>query len=773
MDEILSDAATAAAAGASALAPVFVSGGDAAKMTPLQRSRLTFNIDVALVPHTGGTARYTANVSVRCTPVAPFGRSAAAAATAIVEQVCAELAAMAANGADASVETPAPTHVDLYRMHECTRRVRARITEKYNGAAVFINAPPSAVCALLLGAQRERLTPPAALDPTPDNVALRLPPTMRDALKAYQREAVCFAVRLGGRCLIADEMGLGKTFEAIATYRYLREVEETRHRVRLAAARDRVRAHIAPATVTSAIARPPARPTAPATPTFRTPPPRTLLVVCPSSLRVQWGAELCRWLPGEFNTCVRTPASAAFAEIWAPGERGRVLIVMKASHYVAAEASRYDAIVVSYELASKLSTRLMRNGSGGGGAGGGGGGAPIGTAIVDESHMLKNASAQRTRNLTPLLQRIDHVLLLSGTPALARPKELYAQLSIIDPRLFPTFHEYGVRYCAGHEMRFTVRTRTGETKRAWDYNGVSNSAELNAVLCARVMVRRRKEDVLRELPSKVRERIFLDVPVTKVLERKMDRAREAIAAAVPSLGEGCGDTAALPGSTDPSVLEAYQAMAKAKVRTVCEYIEEFAASEGLADEGDSGGGSSGSAPLKILLFAHHRVMLDALEELVRDKLSLGYMRIDGTVAPARRAEDVRRFQEDARCRVALLSIMAAGTGLTLTRATVAIFAELNWTPGVLAQCEARAHRIGQQERVVVQYLIGKDTVEEDMWAMLERKIDVVGSVIDGTVATPTSTGSKSTRAVPQRGAQSARKRAFFEISDTGYDSGDD
>ena len=763
------------------VAPVFAvaASGGMRDVTPMQVSHSKLNVSFALLPlqvDTGGGANYYVEVTARWSPGAT-ARALGAATLGVVREVCGEflggggtatgvVTAATATTTAAAAAAASPPRIKLEDLSACERRLRACLLHKYAPAAVYTNAPPLRICQLLVAAQRERLAAaaPAAAAAAGADIDAHLPASLRAVLKSYQREAVRFAVRRGARCLIADEMGLGKTLEAIAVYRYMRGAEEARRAQRVASVL------ASRAALCSSPAALPVLPTAPL--------PRALLIVCPSSLRVQWGAELCRWLPAEFATCVRTAGAAAAAEAAAPGVRGRVLVVMKASDYVEREAQRYDAIVVSYELASKLCAQLARHGR-------------IGTAIVDESHMLKNASAQRTRNLTPLLRRIDHVVLLSGTPALARPKELYAQLAIVAPQLFPVFHDYGVRYCAGHEMRFTVRTRTGHTKRAWDYSGASNVVELNAVLRESVMVRRRKEDVLGELPSKLRERIYVDVPVSKALERKMDKARKAmLAAATAAAGT---DGPSLAGATETSVLEAYQAMAKAKVATVCKYVEEFAVAEGMVAEDDGGGVGGGAAaaaaaaattepsaagaatgqrPLKILLFAHHRVVLDALEELVRDKLGLGYVRIDGSVAPARRAEHVQRFQDDERCRVALLSIMAAGTGLTLTRATVAIFAELNWTPGILAQCEARAHRIGQSERVVVQYLIGKDTVEEDVWAMLERKIDVVGSVIDGSAA-PTPGSAPAASAADGGASSCARKRHLSQTAPAGASGGGD
>merc|ERR1712080_67939 len=126
-----------------------------------------------------------------------------------------------------------------------------------------------------------------------------------------------------------------------------------------------------------------------------------------------------------------------------------------------------------------------------------------------------------------------------------------------------------------------------------------------------------------------------------------------------------------------------------------------------------------SNELKFQLFAHH-VMMDRLEQKLKD-LSTGYIRIDGKTPQKHRQDSVTRFQEDDKVRVALLSITAAGTGLTLTAASTVVFAELYWVPGQMHQAEDRAHRIGQQSSVSVQYLVAADTLDDILFKALEKK----------------------------------------------------
>ncbi|RXN09358.1 DNA annealing helicase and endonuclease ZRANB3 [Labeo rohita] len=108
-----------------------------------------------------------------------------------------------------------------------------------------------------------------------------------------------------------------------------------------------------------------------------------------------------------------------------------------------------------------------------------------------------------------------------------------------------------------------------------------------------------------------------------------------------------------------------------------------------------------------------------------------YIRIDGSVPSAERIQLVHRFQNDPDTRVAILSIQAAGQGLTFTAASHVVFAELYWNPGHIKQAEDRAHRIGQTTTVHIHYLIAKGTFDTVMWAMLNRKETVTGSALNG------------------------------------------
>ena len=131
---------------------------------------------------------------------------------------------------------------------------------------------------------------------------------------------------------------------------------------------------------------------------------------------------------------------------------------------------------------------------------------------------------------------------------------------------------------------------------------------------------------------------------------------------------------------------------------------------------------------KMLVFAHHRKVLETLANgILRD---IKYIRIDGTTPAKDRQSRVTTFQNDAKVRVALLGITAAGIALTLTAASRVIFTELYWTPAALLQAEDRAHRIGQTSEVVVEYLLADDCVDEILWPLIQHKMLMLGELFE-------------------------------------------
>lgn len=318
--------------------------------------------------------------------------------------------------------------------------------------------------------------------------------------------------------------------------------------------------------------------------------------------------------------------------------------------------------------------------------------------LVDESHYMKSRNAARSKILVPVIQNAKRAILLTGTPALGRPEELFMQVDALYPRRFGTWSDYAKKYCNAHYKYFG-------TRRQWDCRGASHLDELHQRL-SEIMIRRLKNQVLTQLPPKIRQRIPFDLP--------KDAAKEASASF-----EQWEKTMSSPSENQfvevmSLITRMYKQTAIAKAGAVKDYIKMMLETE----------------ELKFLVFAHHLSMLQACTEAVIEAKA-GYIRIDGSVPSAERIQLVHRFQNEPSTRVAILSIQAAGQGLTFTAASHVVFAELYWNPGHIKQAEDRAHRIGQTTAVHIHYLIAKGTFDTVMWAMLNRKETVTGSALNG------------------------------------------
>uniref|UniRef100_A0A1A8V380 Zinc finger RANBP2-type containing 3 n=1 Tax=Nothobranchius furzeri TaxID=105023 RepID=A0A1A8V380_NOTFU len=397
-----------------------------------------------------------------------------------------------------------------------------------------------------------------------------------------------------------------------------------------------------------------------------------LLVVVPSSLKYPWIEELERWIP----------------EL----QPGDICLVENKSHIMGISSSKVT--VLGYGLlttdARPLVEALTRQ--------------RFAVVVVDESHYLKSRNAARTKILVPLIQSATRSILLTGTPALGRPEELFMQIDALYPRRFGTWTDYAKKYCNAHYRYFG-------TRRQWDCRGASNLEELHQRL-SQIMIRRLKADVLSQLPPKTRQRIPFDLPKEAAKEASASFAEwERL---MKGLGSGVTTTDNPFTQVMGLVTQMYKQTAVAKAGAVKDYIKMMLEAE----------------QLKLLVFAHHLTMLQACTEAVIEA-KVGYIRIDGSVPSSERIQLVHKFQSDPETRVAVLSIQAAGQGLTFTAASHVVFAELYWNPGHMKQAEDRAHRIGQTSSVNVHYLIAKGTFDTIMWSMLNRKETVTGSTLNG------------------------------------------
>lgn len=296
--------------------------------------------------------------------------------------------------------------------------------------------------------------------------------------------------------------------------------------------------------------------------------------------------------------------------------------------------------------------------------------------FVDEAHRYKNASAQRTRALFDIVGDFEKIIFLSGSPMPNRPMELYSILSNLVPETIDYLNrfEFGMKYCAGFKGPW-----------GYDFSGASNVEELASRVKGPFMLRLKK-DVLK-LPPRLQEIVFLEDEMPPLLA-EMERKLLAYCPNSDYIKEGleAQDGEKLHLATYRKLL------GEMKTAQAIKYLQ-FILEDGEA----------------VLVFAHHKEVISKLSTGLRKYLP---MVIDGKTPMAERHAIQERFKESNRHNLVILNLQAGGIGFNFTKATRVVFTEFSWVPGENDQAIDRAHRIGQKQTVLAQYLVFKDSIDE-------------------------------------------------------------
>ena len=387
------------------------------------------------------------------------------------------------------------------------------------------------------------------------------------------------------------------------------------------------------------------------------------LVVCPASAKHVWEHEALQNI----------------------GVRPLVIEGVKAKA-LATGVARPEIVIVNYDVLHRWVEPLRAFG--------------FRSLFVDECHYAKSTTAKRTKAVRAMAKGVRHVIAISGTPLLQRPIELFPVLQMLRPSVFPSRWAYAHEYC---NPRWTPW--------GWKYDGACRLPELHDLLEQIVMVRYRKQDVLPELPEKIRRVL----PLSLSDEGEYLEAKHSFLA---WLGRKNPVRLLAAERAEALVKLGYlkQLAARLKLRAAVEWVNEW-----LANYPDE----------KLVLFAVHRKAIEALERRVRAKS----ITVDGSVTGRQRKAAVDQFQQDRKTRVFIGNVRAAGVSITLTAASTVAFVELDWVPAVHTQAEDRIHRIGQQQKSWIWYLVAAGTIEEQLCEILERKQRVVTGVLDGSAET--------------------------------------
>lgn len=318
------------------------------------------------------------------------------------------------------------------------------------------------------------------------------------------------------------------------------------------------------------------------------------------------------------------------------------------------------------------------------------------TLILDECQYVANQKAQRTKLCRHFARRIPYFLALSGTPLMNRPAELFPTLNMLRPSVYPSFWSFASDHCSPRKQRY-----------GWTFKGATNLDELHAKLNQVGMIRYRKADVLNDLPDKIRSVRLVEMSHPE----EYQRASSDFLNWLKSKAGAWKAKKAARAETITRMGHLIRLTAKLKLRGVVEHIND------QLEESDE----------KFILFAVHRKCIEALQRQIKAQSVI----VDGSVTGRKRQMAVDEFQKNPRTRVFIGNLQAAGVGITLTAATNVKFIELGWRPADHLQAEDRPHRIGQKKTVFVDYYVARGTIEEDRCEILQRKQEIISSVLDG------------------------------------------
>jgi SWI/SNF-related matrix-associated actin-dependent regulator of chromatin subfamily A-like protein 1 len=408
---------------------------------------------------------------------------------------------------------------------------------------------------------------------------------------------------------------------------------------------------------------------------------KQVLIVCPASLRLNWYRESAKWLTRDFGIGIAQGNDFPFL---------------------------CNFIIVNFDILSRHGDFLRDR--------------EWDLLAIDESHFLKNPKAKRTQQVFGnKKERLDpipakRVMLLTGTPILNRPKEIWPLIHYLDPVNWNNWWYFAKRYCGAVQGRWGI-----------DYDGATNLGELQDKLRRGVMVRRLKEDVLKELPAKRRQVIAFpaDTPALQKLinaertgiEKSAEKLENLkVAVEMSKASDNPRDYAAAVEALQVGIGAAFSEIAKlrhdtviAKLPMITEHVRE------TLDNGE-----------KLVLFFHHR---DCQDEMMK-KFGAEAVMHRGGMSDEDKQTAVDRFQNDPSVKLFVGSIKASGLGITLTAASHAAFGELDWTPAWVSQCEDRIHRIGQKDSVLIQHLVLDGSLDAAIAQRLVAKQAIIDLAMD-------------------------------------------
>jgi SNF2 family DNA or RNA helicase len=307
----------------------------------------------------------------------------------------------------------------------------------------------------------------------------------------------------------------------------------------------------------------------------------------------------------------------------------------------------------------------------------------------DEAHKLSNEKAIWVQAFIQLFNTLKPKIFvpLSGTLTRKRPRNLFTILHLTAPYLFPNRYKFLYKFCDPKKTRF-----------GWTFDGSTNQEELHNLLL-KVMIRRLKSEVLKELPP----RTFTVIPLelTKLEAKNYSSLDKEYKLLINK------QTLQAKNTYSELKLLAYLAKRNSCFNWIDEYLEDHD---------------------KLILAAWHKKVINDLY----DKYKHIGLKIDGSVQSKKRLEIEDKFQTDEKIKVIILQIDAGGEGLTLTASNAIAIIEMPDTPGQLIQVSDRGHRIGlKSDTFTIYFPFADGTIENKIADEIENSSKSLEAILDG------------------------------------------
>lgn len=416
--------------------------------------------------------------------------------------------------------------------------------------------------------------------------------------------------------------------------------------------------------------------------------PGNKVVVCPASLKENWAREII-----------------------AAGQTDTIKIVDGGKSYTYYEGDTgTEWLVINYDVLDRHLPSLE--------------GYSIG--IYDEAHYIKSKTTKRTKAALELAKRLQVLYLLTGTPILNRPEELFTLLEAIGHPLGKNWHSYVYRYCAAEKITFYKKVLDARGRIMYDAygkpltrkyqflktTGASNLPEL-ADRIKDSYLRRTKDELGDRLPAKIVDTV--EVELAPEYRKRYSQAWDTYIEYLENDPDGINHKKMQNVQMTRHLIELgklKQIASQGKLDRVVEDVE------AIVEQGE-----------KVLIFTQYTETVRLLKEKLKAKKikTVSLTGSDDMRARTKAVDDIQLGDTP----VFIGNIKAAGVGLTLTAANTVLMADMEWTPALNEQAEDRAHRIGQHKQVNVHYYIAKDTVDEDIADLLEVKRKIIAEILSG------------------------------------------